>query len=81
MTTNRAEIMTTITERDKTLFYRIIRKILKQQMKEGKLIEVPARRVFELADKMSLFYFQKIEEDLEQGEWDLTIKQLMTRGM
>ena len=29
MTTNRAEIMTTITERDKTLFYRIIRKILK----------------------------------------------------
>lgn len=79
MTVSRAETMVTITERDKTLFYRIIRKILKEQIKEGKLIDIPPRKVFSLAESMTKHYFQKIEEDLEQGEWDTTIKWLMTR--
>lgn len=79
MTVSRAETMTTITERDKTLFYRIIRKIIKERIKEGKQMDIPARKVFSLAEAMTKHYFEKIEEDLDQGEWDTTIKWLMTR--
>ena len=75
----RAETMVTITERDKTLFYRIIRKIIKQQIKEGKLMDIPPRKVFSLAESMTGHYFEKIEEELKEGEWDITIKGLMTR--
>ena len=75
----RSETMTTVTDRDRTLFYRIIRKIIKEQIKDGKLMDVPARKVFSLTEEMTGHYFDLINTDLESGNWDDKIKELMTR--
>jgi len=75
----RSETMTTVTDRDRTLFYRIIRKIIKEQIKDGKLMDVPARKVFSLTEEMTGHYFDLINTDLEEGNWDDKIKELMTR--
>ena len=79
MTVSRAETMTTVTDRDRTLFYRIIRKIIKEQIKDGKLMDVPARKVFSLTEEMTGHYFDLINTDLQEGNWDAKIKELMTR--
>lgn len=71
--------MVTVNERDMSLFYRFIRKIIKEQIKEGNVIDVPARKVFRLTQMMTDHYFSLIQDDLKGGAWENQIRELMTR--
>ncbi len=76
---SRKKTMLTITDRDKLNMYRVCRKKIRSLIEEGKLIHIPAKKVFQLSQVLLEHYLEQMTLDLLEGVWDEQIKELMTK--
>lgn len=76
---SRKKTMLTITERDKLNMYRVCRKKIRALIEDGKLIHIPAKKVFQLSQTLLDHYLAQMTLDLLEGQWDEEIKDLMTK--
>jgi hypothetical protein len=76
---SRKKTMLTITERDRLNMYRVCRKKIRSLIEEGKLIQMPAKKVFKLTETLLDHYLDQMTSDLLSGHWDEDIKELMTK--